>query len=78
MKPPKGFINVPNSTSWHSAIVFYNSTAFGDSPVWVERHRLTVKPGEVWQEAFKRQFGIRPEPRETAFVPAGMYAKSKG
>lgn len=70
--PPDGFIVIPNVTEWHSATVFYWSDAFG-KPTWVERHRLTVRPGETWESAFKHQFGLKPDPREQAFVPAGMY-----
>ncbi len=70
---PSGFISVPNSTTWHSATVFYSSLAFADRPVWVERHRVTIKPGETFEAAFVRQFGIRPDSRERAFVPAGLY-----
>ena len=74
LSPPDGFIRVPDKKSWHAATVFYRSSAFSEEDVWVERHSLTIKPGESWREAFKRQFGIRPEPREEAFVPAGLYS----
>jgi hypothetical protein len=73
-EPPKGFIHIPDSKAWHAATVFYASTAFSDRVQWVERHKVTVKPGETWQEAFKRQFGVKPDPREIAFVPAGLYS----
>ena len=71
--PPSGFIPVPDSNQWHSARVFYASDAFGSEVRWVERHRLTIKPGETFEVAFKREFGCRPEPREKAFVPVGLY-----
>jgi hypothetical protein len=70
---PNGFIEVPDQKSYHAATIFYWSDAFDGGPVWVERHRLTIQPGETWTEAFKRRFGIRPEPREKAFVPKGLY-----
>lgn len=70
---PDGFMEVPDQKTYHSAKIFFLSKAFGNSPVWVEKDWLTIRPGEKWIDAFKRQFGKNPDKREKAFVPKGLY-----
>jgi hypothetical protein len=80
MKPPKGWIEIPDTTAWHSATCYYLSSAFnanGDR-VWVRGPRLTVKPGETWQDAYHREIGVEPDSGDFAFVPAAMYERSTG
>lgn len=73
-KPPNGWMPVPETRQWHVAVVFYLSNAFGERDNWVRgRGQLTIRPGETWQAAYKREFGESPKGIEQAFVSKKWY-----